>query len=180
MDPLLIVNLGVFVASAVAAWVAWEQARASKRAKTDAEAAETRTIAAREAAVKAQESAAGSLEEANRIAREAKQVVEGAEARKLEHHNVRWEVKWDSPSGVWSLVNRGPDIPKSVELTAYTSFYGHRDPVRADSVPVGSSIQVEFEAWAGGGGAPQIEWEVAWRTPHGALRQQSGTWPARR
>lgn len=133
-----------------------------------AEAAETRTITARAAAVKAQESAAGALEEANRIAEEAKQVVEGFEARKLEHHNLRWEVKWDSPSGVWSLVNRGPDGPKSVELTAYSSFYGHRDPVRADSVPVGSSVQVEFEAWAGGGGALQVEWGVAWRTSRGA------------
>lgn len=65
------VNLGIFVASAAAATIAWAQAiRAGQREGEAAESAR-KAEAAREKAVAAQESAAAALAEANTIATDA-------------------------------------------------------------------------------------------------------------
>ncbi|GAA5205326.1 hypothetical protein [Microbacterium kyungheense] len=70
-QAVLIVSIGSFLATAVAAAVAWWQAIASGRLRSEAEAASARASTARDEAVRAQQGAAISLAEANLIAQEA-------------------------------------------------------------------------------------------------------------
>jgi len=180
----LYVNLGLLVLTAITTAIAWGQAIIASRqraqaveAQGKAEKARQDAIKARDASVDAQKAAAGALEDANDIAREAKRIVERAEARNLEHHNVRWEPVWSSSEGRWCLANRGPDIPRDVEVTAYNRFMGHMEPERAAEVQVGEGLCFDFPEYKGAGGFPQVAWDVAWRTPQGSLRQASGRWP---
>jgi len=171
---MLVATLGGFVATAVATWVAWEQARRAKKEASNAEGARVRATAAQAAALAAQENAARALTEANRIAEQAKSIVEGAEARKLEHHNVRWEPLWISAEGKWLLANRGPDTARDVELSVSSVFYGHLPVERAEQVAPGEGLSVQFFDYIGTGGFPDASWEVVWRTPLGALRSTRG------
>ncbi|WP_143015712.1 hypothetical protein [Microbacterium sp. 77mftsu3.1] len=71
MNPDLIIQAGVFVATAVATAIAWGQAIIAGRRQEAAEEASVTAVAARDAAVLAQQKAAEALEEANEIARDA-------------------------------------------------------------------------------------------------------------
>lgn len=180
---MLVVNVGIFIPTAVAAWVAFEQARrAHKQAQLSsgerekAETARAQAVAAQEAAASAQADAAEALKQANRIAKEAKQIVEAAEARKLERHMVRWEPVWDRTRGKWYLVNRGPDVPRDVQLTAQSWHVGHLAPKTAKSVAVDKGISLEFPDYRDAGGSPDVQWTITWRTPLGALCKDSGKW----
>lgn len=169
----LIVNIGIFVASAVAAFVAWWQAIEAGRRRDAAEKASKKAEEARGKAVTAQESAAASLKEANEIAQKAAEVTAASEARKTERHLVRWEPMWDSQGVKWTLANRGPDDAFNVRVIIEGAPMG-RMIEEHERLGVDRGLVFDLSDHLQRGEYPLLRWHVEWQTPLGTARSESG------
>lgn len=165
---VLIINFGLLVVSGAAAVVAIVQARSADEGRVAAERA-------RDAAVAAQRDAAVALDEANQIAREAQDLLAAGEKRATERHRASWEPSWDWEAGVWSVVNRGPDVAHTVRVSIESPINGRQEAV-LDHVLVDHSVQFGFPQFAGGGGFPWVRWHVDWQSALGVPHEASGEW----
>lgn len=145
--PALIVNLGILVATAGAAAVAWWQAIEAGRRKDGAKAAESR-------AIKAQQQSAAALVEANAIADEVRTLAKENLAlqktqdyRLQEYRDVQWSGGWDSDvssttRATFELTNTGTTDALAVVLVLRVADARHKHDL--GTIRAGQSAKAEL------------------------------------